>query len=74
MGDVGKKLILECTKQRFVPVTEENPCIQKQGCVLRPSEYLSRAGQTVGGEIDVIPEERLIECDLTPVVTDVVYI
>ena len=65
------EFILECTKSRTVPVTGENPCLQIQGCCLRPSHYLSRANRTEGGEIDVTPEEgMIIECNLTPVARD----
>jgi len=44
------------------------PCLQIQGYSLGQSEYLGGAGLSEGGEINMTPEERLIERDLTPLV------
>ncbi|KAF8267398.1 hypothetical protein EI94DRAFT_1701047 [Lactarius quietus] len=60
LGDAGLEFFLECAIPSIVPVT---------GCIFGPSEYLSHAGHTQVGDIDVTPEEGLIERNLAQSMT-----
>jgi hypothetical protein len=46
------------------------PCFQVEGHFLCPSKYLRGTRRRQVGEIDVIPEEGIIERNLAPLMTD----
>jgi hypothetical protein len=73
-GDARMEFCSEFTKLDNGKDAARDPCLQIQWYRLGPSENVSRACRTEGGEVVVTPEEGLIVCNLTPLMTDVGYV